>query len=92
MGVDYSYERAVITNLFSTGITTAELCSVAVICAKILNIKIDRNSKRTFNGLLGWFRKNWDEVMKVLPYMALYDDNYEKIDYNTEVKKVLDNA
>ena len=65
---------------FSTGLTRHELLSIAEILRETLHLpKISREATRNTPNLFKWFCANWSEIKNVLPYVTLFDDNFNEI-------------
>jgi hypothetical protein len=66
---------------FSTGVTIAELTSVAVVVATMADLPPpSRAAKRSWVQLVGWFRSNWSTVAGFLPWVELRDSEDRAVD------------
>ena len=81
-----SLEWAQLQQTFSSGITQNELSSIAMILEKTLNLPhLPRESRRTFSSLMNWYIANWNQILPVLRYIKLIDDNYNMISGETQI-------
>ena len=73
---------------FSSGITQTELLSIVEVITANFDIPPPTHQqKRRFNLLiLQWFHDNWAKISQVLPYITLYDDNFNQISAIRELK------
>jgi hypothetical protein len=75
-------------NRFSTGVSLAELSSVAVVVAKFAEIEPPaRDSKRRFQLLVEWFAVNWAVVGPWLLLVDLRDSGCQPI---TRVREIME--
>ncbi|KAK8898357.1 hypothetical protein M9Y10_000642 [Tritrichomonas musculus] len=81
-----SVEYFTLKQKFGEGVRHPELCSIAQILS-LMSDKItvpSRDEKRSFQGLLGWFHKNWEFVLPFFPFIHLRDENNQIIDGRRE--------
>lgn len=76
---------------FSSGVRLQELASVALILSSIIPLlpSPDRNEKRSYTALLGWFYKFWDMICPILPMIQLRDENYSVINGRREILEMI---
>lgn len=81
----------VIVQQFSSGVRLQELTSVAIILSSIIPLlpSPDRNEKRSYNALLGWFHKYWDMISPILPLIQLRDENNMVINQRRELLEMI---
>jgi hypothetical protein len=79
-------EFQVLRSKFSSGVTLKELRSIAIIVALVGRLPApERNEKRSYSGLVNWFRKNWEGAVAVLPFIQLRDEEDVPIDGTREL-------
>ncbi|OHT01664.1 hypothetical protein TRFO_31447 [Tritrichomonas foetus] len=67
--------------LYSSGVRLHELRSIAeILCQIVTTMKPpNREMKRSFPQLIGWYRSNWTTVSPLLPLIQLRDENGQVI-------------
>lgn len=85
------YINNVLIQQFSSGVRLQELTSVALILSSIIPLlpSPDRNEKRSYKALLGWFNRFWDLILPVLPMIQLRDENYQVINGRREILEMI---
>ena len=78
-------EWLILQQKFSTGITLPELRSIAFLLQQTLKLKkIPRDNKRSFEGLVSWFIREWKVIFPALDYIQLFDENLNEISFKKE--------
>lgn len=81
-----SNEFKTLIQKFGSGVRLPELISVAQILS-LLSRSIpepNREEKRSFQGLIGWFHTNWEIIEPLLPLVHLRDEYNQIIDGRRE--------
>lgn len=65
------------------------MLSIAQIFVELFGLEpLSRTEKRTFNSLILWFRKHWDMILPVLPFVHLVDLNLKEISGISQIQRM----
>jgi hypothetical protein len=68
-------EYGILRTTFSTGVTLAELRSIAILLVSFAQVTPPpRQAKRSLPALIAWYRSQWPAILPWLPSMGLRDE------------------
>ena len=74
---------------FSTGVTFAELLSIAEVIQTVVKVPPpNRDQKRKLTCLVKWYAKNFNVIRPILDYITLLDSDCQEINGVTEYQQL----